>query len=225
MDWLAAVDGDEFVHFNRSLRRYLADLPDTTLAARLRPWEVLVNPKAGRKHQAEYHFKGAPEDMPGFRRFMRLAYGEHASKLFGGLLSHTSGKYFSRTGVKGLTPVIHGPFLNKDRILDIPTVPDARLLHFHAESWEDWRKHIEYRTEKGAYRASFDRGADRHDAFSAMLADGDESGLRAFFDAVQVLHPELRRQLRRNGLLFKTDLWLNEKVADVFGGNPGAHRL
>ncbi|MDR5652837.1 glycosyltransferase family 2 protein [Ruixingdingia sedimenti] len=203
VDFLAHLDVDEYLLADRPVAEVLADLPEDRLILRVEPWEAL-------------HTPGLPDDIFTARHFRRQMPGPDpalAARLFGrfapllekGMLSHTVGKCFFRTGEPRLKPNIHGARIEGERVFGGRFSPDLALLHFHAEDPARWQKGLAFRLSKGAYQFLPD--------LQAHLLAADAAEIAAFYDMVQTARPEALEALREAGLLREHDLGLRAKVA------------
>ncbi|WP_225028785.1 glycosyltransferase family 2 protein [Xinfangfangia pollutisoli] len=217
-DWIIHLDADEMVQ---------ADLPMSTLLAgvsgdvlRLAPFEALHYRKAAENGRPDHYFHGALPRLRKGRVAAKALYGRFYKAIPQGMLSHTAGKHFVRTGLSGIEMRIHAPMQDGQRAQAEDTGA-ARLLHFHGGDWDHWRAHLERRLSSGAYIAKFQRGSGEEDnLFFALqaLKDGEgEAGLRAFWEKVCTYGPD-KRILRKHDALLRCNLWLADKIAAVFGG-------
>lgn len=226
-DWIIHLDADEIVQTDRPVSAILAEAKGDVL--RLAPYEALHYAKAGVNGRPSAYFRGVLPDTRAGHAAAALAYGRFAGTLAQGMLSHTSGKHFVRVGVAGMALSIHAPFLDGKRAAATDTA-DARLLHFHGGDWDSWLANVDRRLTAGAYIAKFQKdkpgqGNLFHTLVTLQKRRG-EGGLRKFWDMVCTFGPE-KRILKKHGALWRGNLWLQAKVAALFGGdsavtNPGA---
>lgn len=218
-DWIIHIDADEMVHADGPLAPILAAVQGDVL--RLAPHEGLQYRKAAENGRPDHYFHAAlPDDRKG-RVAAKTLYGRFFRAIPLGMLSHTAGKHFVRTGVPGMAMKIHAPMLGETRA-PVAETAEARLLHFHGADWDHWLAHLDRRLSSGAYIAKFQRGTSEEDnlyyALQALKQAEGEAGLRAFWQAVCTYGPD-KRLLRKHGALFRCNLWLDAKVAAVFGGD------
>jgi FkbM family methyltransferase len=221
-EWMIHLDADEMVDADRPIASLLAEAKDDVL--RLAPYEAMHYGKAAVNGRPAYYFRGA---LPGNERGQAAAeraYGRFAGTLAAGMLSHSAGKYFVRTGLPDALLSIHAPFRGEKRAKGVE-VNGARLLHFHGYDYEEWRAHLDRRLTGGAYIAKFQKdkpGPDNlfHTLVTLQKRRG-ESGLRKFWSTVCEFGPE-KRILAKHGALHRCNLWLEAKVASVFGGDAKA---
>ncbi|WP_342706690.1 glycosyltransferase family 2 protein [Lutimaribacter saemankumensis] len=214
VDWLAHIDVDEFLWPARPLASQLAALPDTCMGARVRPAEALAGPGP------VTHFKACNPDRATRDRQTAEIWPDYGAHLNGGFLSHVAGKMIYRTGVEGLKVQIHNIWVGDDMNPGEVTLADTALLHMHAESWESFRRALDYRLEKGSYRAELKPGQKgaltMHEFFKALMAEGGEDEIRRFYDQVCTAAPETLEKLQTHGLLHSHELKLEEKRKQHF---------
>ncbi|WP_339637811.1 glycosyltransferase family 2 protein [uncultured Sulfitobacter sp.] len=215
VDWLIHMDVDEFLVAERPVGEVLAALPAAQKIARIRPMEALAGDATA--------FKAFIPNGPQRAQIVSELYPTYGEYVKGGFLSHLAGKVFVRTGMADVRLQIHNVFLNDAMIEGPEQQPGIDLAHLHAKSWPDWLAAYRYRLEKGSYRSDLapnrprDRGGlSMHELFSMIEAEGDEAGLRAFFNEVCADTPELRAILKAKGLLRLADLDLDAKVSRHF---------
>ncbi len=203
VEFVAHFDVDEFLIADVPVADILADLPEDRAILRVEPWEALHEPDLSDDIFTARQFRrGLPmDDVAAVER----VFGPFAPLLSRGMLSHTVGKCFFRTGVEGLMPNIHGARIAGERVFGGRFHPDLALLHFHAEDPERWTRGLAFRLSKGAYQFL--------PALQAHLTKADAQGIAAFYAAVQVATPEAIRLLRGAGLLRTEALGLRRKVA------------
>ncbi|MDX1785514.1 MAG: glycosyltransferase family 2 protein [Roseovarius sp.] len=218
VDWLAHIDVDEFLWPECPIAEQLADLPDTARTARMRPIEALA-PLPG-DDPTQTWFKGCAARQRVRNRQTEEIYPTFGAHLNGGFLSHVTGKIFVRTGTKGIKFRIHNAFLDGAQIPNDFDLPQTRLCHFHAPSWEGWQRAYRYRLERGSYRvglkASGSNATTMNALFSLIEAEGGEDALRAFYDEVCTASPGLRARLAEHDLLHRVSLDLDAKRARHF---------
>ncbi|SDF40015.1 glycosyltransferase family 2 protein [Sulfitobacter delicatus] len=208
VDWLIHMDVDEFLVSKQPVTDILSTLPAKQQIARIRPMEALSGDNT--------HFKAFIPNGPDRANTVAAIYPTYGPYIKGGFLSHLAGKVFVRTGLEGIRVQIHNVF-HDDKIIDGPEQqPGIDLAHLHAKSWDDWLAAYRYRHENGSYRAELapnrprDRGGlSMHELFAMIESEGGVAGLRAFFDEVCAVSPDLRSALDARGLLRRVDLNLD----------------
>lgn len=207
LDWIAHIDVDEFLIADMPIPPILSALPEDQLVLRVEPWEALHDP-------------ALPDDIFTARAFRRqIPHGEAALALYGdggdlldhGMLSHTVGKCFFRTGIKDMVGRIHGARIHGENVPGGRFHPDLALLHFHAHDPEAWLSRLPFRLAKGAYQY--------RPAMRAWLLEADPAQIRAFYERIQTARPDLLTALREGGLLREVDLGLRGKVAEMKDGH------
>lgn len=206
LDWVLHVDVDEFLIPARQTAEILSDLPPEQLVLRVEPWEALHEPDLPDDIFTARHFRRqTPKGSDGLARAL---YGEAGTLLESGMLSHTVGKCFFRTGIAEMIGRIHGA-----RIKGIPVEggafhPELALLHFHASEANDWLSRLPYRLEHGAYQY--------RPAMQAWLRQATPEARAAFYHQIQTARPELLAELDRAGLLRRETLGLRDALARRF---------
>ncbi len=201
--WMAHIDVDEFLWPEMPVGDLLDTIHPHQLMVRAEPFEALHDP-------------GLPDDIFTARQFrgpMKARHAELRREILGplaevlaeGVLSHSVGKAFFRTGIPKLTPGIHGGSIGGERIPGLPFDPRMKLLHFHAQDRARWLAALPFRLERGAYRYR----PDLHAHLNAASPDG----ITAFYDATQRVTPEQARRLAEAGRLVEVDLGLGARVA------------
>ena len=191
VEFVLHIDVDELLIADRPVADCLADLDPERAVLRVEPWEALHDPALPPGPFAARHFRRALP--PG-----SVALGPYAALLPSGMLSHTAGKCFFRTGVAGLVPNIHGARIEGERVPGGRFHPDLALLHFHAHDPAAWQAALPFRLTKGAYMFN--------PALQAHLAAADAAGVAAFYEAVQVARPEYLAALAAEGALREVTL-------------------
>ncbi|MDA7426629.1 glycosyltransferase family 2 protein [Thalassococcus lentus] len=216
LDWLGHIDVDEFILSDGRLSDRLATVPPACALARIPPAEALAS-----EDGTPCHFKLTHKQAGVPKAQLQDIYPTFGMHLYGGFLSHTSGKVFARTGIPDTRLGIHTlKYRGADATNRIK--PDGLYLaHMHAPSWDHFRNHLEFRRSKGSYRARSERPELGQAELLGFLADeeGDE-GLRAFFDEVCADTPELRKKLGQHKMLLRCELDLDAAVSRVFGTAP-----
>lgn len=206
LDWIAHIDVDEFIIADQPIPPLLADLPQDRLILRLEPWEALHDPDL-------------PEDIftaTAFRRQIQSAdpaelttlYGPQATLLEHGMLSHTVGKCFFRTGIPGMVGRIHGARLNGEVLFGGRFHPDLALLHFHAQDPKAWLGRLGFRLAKGAYQY--------RPAMQAWLQQASDTEIERFYHQIQAVNPKLLEALGTRSLLRREQLSLRQKIRARF---------
>ncbi|MGQ0566711.1 MAG: glycosyltransferase family 2 protein [Gemmobacter sp.] len=212
LPWIAHVDVDEFLLPARDIGTLLAGLHPDLAMLPMGPWEALHDP-------------ALPDDIFTANRFRKAlsgdaltalrarVFGPYAALLPKGVLSHSAGKCFFRTGIPGLEPRLHGAFFEGRRLPGGSFSPDVALLHFHAQDPAAWLDRLQFRLTRGAYQFN--------PALAEWLAAADDGAIRAFYAQVQTVSPATLATLRGAGALIEADLGLRALVRDRFPDQTG----
>ncbi|MFZ7090496.1 glycosyltransferase family 2 protein [Primorskyibacter sp. 2E233] len=204
-EWLAHIDVDEFLLPAYPISDQLSELPQNALCARVRPVEALAPGKGSAP--SDTAFKAFHLDQDARQKAAEACFPTWGPHLSGGFLSHVAGKLFFRTGLKGLNIKIHNVILDGEENPGQADLTGTELGHFHADSWDHFKRAYRFRLERGSYRAELKPQVRRgdavnlHDLFRAIEAEAGEDGLRAFFQEVCTATPELCERLEAHGLL------------------------
>lgn len=197
LPWIAHLDVDEFLWPRRLVAEVLDGVPATAAQVRCAPWEALHDPSVTQGAFPARHFRAA---IPGAgqARLRDRVFGPYAALLPQGVLSHSAGKCFFRTGIAGLEPRLHGAFMAGRRVPGGAFNPDLPLLHFHAHDPADWTAKVAFRVAKGAYQYN--------PALASYLGGATAAEISAFYDRVQVAHPQTLAALRAAGALIEAEV-------------------
>ena len=168
-------------------------------------------------------FKRAVPKGHQYHNIINRLYPNWGQHLRGGFLSHVLGKVFVRTGIANAELRIHNVHMGPTRNPGLAELPDMVLAHFHAASWEQFRRLLDYRLRKGSYRAELkpnrarDKGgANLHELISRVRSEQGDDGLRAMFDEVCTARPELISGLDARGLLVRAELQRDAAIKAEF---------
>jgi hypothetical protein len=204
LPWVAHLDVDEFLLPAAPVADVLGRLPADQPMLRLPPFEALHDPGLPDDIHAATRFRGAMQGRQ-YRDLRRAVFGDHAPLLPRGMLSHSEGKCFFRSGVPGFQARLHAGFLHGQRLDRAPDDPDLDLLHFHAQDREAWLAALPFRLTQGAYQ--FNTG------LCDYLSGSTAEEIAAFYDAVQCPGPDAVQALKAAGLLREARLGLRDRVA------------
>lgn len=224
LDWLAHIDVDEFICTDKPLVDLLNAQAGSVAAIRMWPCETMVvEDQPGLGPDLTY-CKARPAAGQSDRRLEADLYPTFGGFFKDGFISHTSGKLLARTGRADLHFGIHRILTTEKKQIADVLAPDLELCHRHVESWEKWLKIMQFRLERGSYRAELDANLDptsgrmsRNTLFTALQNNGLDD-LRAFFEEVCLATPRLRERLEAHGLLRSYTLNLSPKVQKHFPG-------
>lgn len=206
LPWVAHIDNDEFLVPDRPIGEILDEMPDDRLMLRVAPYEALSDATLSDDIFTARFFRGALKGGELTEARMQV-FGPYASIMTEGVLSHSAGKCFFRTGVRRLEPRIHGAFFARARLHGGPFHPDLALLHFHAQNFARWSARLPFRLEKGCYRT--------RPELQAYLSGCDTAELVTFHDLVQRAALEGLDLLRSLNMLRECDLGLRAKIATL----------
>ncbi len=206
LPWIAHLDVDEFLLPAAPIAEVLDRLPADQLMLRLPPFEALHDPALPDDIFTATRFRGAMQGRA-FRSLRRAVFGDYAPLLPRGMLSHSEGKCFFRSGVPGFQARLHAGFLRGERLERAPDDPELELLHFHAQDRGAWLAALPFRLTRGAYQ--FNTG------LCDYLSAATEEETAAFYQAVQTLGPEALQALDGAGLLREVSLGLRDRMAGL----------
>lgn len=202
LPWLGHVDVDEFLWPKRPVADILSSLPPDQPTLRMEPFEAMHDPDLPDDIFTARLFRGPLK--PRFAHLREAALGSFAAVLPEGHLSHTNGKSFFRTGIPGLSPRLHGAFLNGERLPGPPFDRRLPLLHFHAQDRAAWLAALPFRLTRGAYQY--------HPDLQALLSAAGPEEIAVFYDRTQILAPETAALLQGEGRLITANLSLQAGV-------------
>lgn len=209
LHWLAHIDADEFIHAPAPVSDLLSQVPAEIPNVMMAPFEALYDP-------------GLPDDIYTARRFRgplgkahpdlhKAIFGPMAEVVAKGNLGHIIGKSFGRIGFPKAKMGLHSIFVDGNRLRDT-FHPHLRILHFHAQDQEVWRRQLPFRLQNGAY------SYDTENQLRGHLQRASDAVIDDFYQTVMTLTPEKAALLEAHDLLITTDLGLREKVADLLAG-------
>jgi len=205
VDWLGHIDIDEFIWPAQPVGESLGALPVDQPMCRMEPYEAMQEP-------------GLPDDIYTARQFRAAlkprhvalrapVLGAYAGLMPEGMLSHTAGKVFFRTGIEGFSPRLHGAFLNGARVKGPELDPALNLLHFHAQDRAAWAAALPFRLTRGAYQYQ--------PLLQTWLEAASPAEIADFLNVTQVMTPEKAALLRKAGRLIEAQLDLRARLAGL----------
>ena len=203
LPWVAHIDVDEFLHPTQPIDRVLRALPQDQNLLRLPPFEALYDPAAPDDIFTSRYFRAALRGNADEAARARV-FGIYAPLLPSGVLSHSAGKCFFRTGLSRFEPRLHGAFRAGARVAGGAFCPDIALLHFHAEDPIRWKDRLHFRLTKGAYQYN--------PPLQDWLSNASAPEIDQFYDAVQTVRDDLLQRLRKETILRETHLHLRQRV-------------
>ncbi|MCT4370622.1 glycosyltransferase family 2 protein [Yangia mangrovi] len=216
VQWLGHLDVDEFLLPQRPLSELLAEVPLAAAFARIAPVEALA-PEQGlpQRFKTTHKHAGQPKAV------LQEIYPTFGAHLYGGFLSHTSGKVFARTGIPETRLGIHTLKYRGVDAVNRHRLGEIWLAHLHARSWEQFRGHLDFRRTLGSYRKSSERPEmGQAELIGFLMEKEGDAGLRALFDEVCADTPALRDRLRAHGMLLEHPFDPDAAVTRVFGALP-----
>lgn len=206
--WLAHIDVDEFILPDQPVGDLLDSISTDQLLVRMEPFEAMHDPDLPDDICTARFFRGAIRHE--FWRLRSAALGDYRTVIRDGFLSHTVGKVFFRTGIRGLSPRLHSGMLGKTRLAVPAFHPGMRLLHFHAQDRQAWLDAVPFRITRGAYVY--------RPALQEFLAIANPTEIAAFYQRTQTVSPAVALTLLEVGRAIKADLGLRSKVAALQAG-------
>ncbi|WP_146588991.1 glycosyltransferase family 2 protein [Puniceibacterium confluentis] len=218
LDWIGHIDVDELLLAETAITSALARIPPAVAVARLTPAELLASDAAADRPE---HFKLTHKAAGVPKASLQDVYPTFGLHLYGGFLSHTTGKVFARTGIPDTRLGIHTLKYKGADATNRAPLSQVFLGHLHAPSWGHFRDHFEFRRTRGSYRPRTESGRLDLSDILAFLADTEgEAGLRTLFDEVALDTPDLRARLTARGMLLTHPLDPDAAVLRVFGALP-----
>lgn len=216
LDWLGHVDVDEFLIPARPVADTLAMVPADCAFARIPPAEALAREDAD---PDVFKLTHAQAGQP--KAVLQDIYPTFGLHLYGGFLSHNSGKVFARTGIPDTRLGIHTLKYRGEDATNRAKPDGLHLAHFHAPNWQHFIDHLDFRRRQGSYRPrSTRRELGQADLLAYLTAEEGEAGLRLLFDEVCTDSPALRDRLRAHDMLIEHRFDLDGAVSRVFGDLP-----
>jgi Glycosyl transferase family 2 len=207
-DWLVHIDVDEFILADRQVADILDAAPDDDIMVRMEPFEAMHDPSLPDDIYTARVFRGAIRHA--FWRLRKPTLGRFRKVIRNGMLSHSVGKVFFRTGINRLVPRIHSVMLHGVRA----PVPDyhteMRLLHFHGQDRQAWQAAVPFRVTRGAYQFN--------PPLQAHLASASLDEIDAFYQGTQTMGPDAIAALQAVGRVITADLGLAAKVQALKDG-------
>ncbi|WGW02583.1 glycosyltransferase family 2 protein [Tropicibacter oceani] len=216
LDWLGHIDVDEFLICDTPIAQKLGHVGSQNAIARIPPAEALAPPQG-----TPSHFKLTHKQAGVKKSELQEVYPTFGLHLYGGFLSHTSGKIFARTGIADTRLGIHTLKYKGEDVTNRTKPPGLYLAHFHAPSWQHFRDHLEFRQQKGSYRPRSLRPELGQAELLKFLAEEEgDDGLRVFFDEVCADTPDLRARLAARDMLLSHSFDFDATTRRIFGALP-----
>ena len=212
-DWLCHIDVDEFLLTEQPLSSHLAAAPDTAAYARIKPVEMMASDDPW---NAQAFFKRGRNHAKRKKPDLRRVYPTYGGFVPEGFISYSGGKNITRVGLPNVRIGIHAMLHKGAKITNGFSLPDVVIGHAHAPSWDTFKRHFQFRLEKGSYRKKPNGNIVLNDILNVVMADEGDAGLRAFFDEMCAATPERLDLLAAHDMLLPWTLDLDEKVARYF---------
>jgi hypothetical protein len=206
LPWLAHIDVDEFILPQTGIPAALDAMPTDQSMLRMTPWEALHDPALPDDIFTATAFR-APLSGDRNAAARGRVFGQYAPLLPNGVLSHSAGKCFFRTGIARYEPRLHGAFRAGERVAGGPFHPQIPVLHFHAQDPGAWRARLQFRLTKGAYQYNPD--------LQSWLLAADDMAIDAFYLETQTATPGTLAKLRAEGIMMQANLNLRAKIATM----------
>lgn len=204
LPWVAHIDVDEYILPQTDIAAALDAIPTAQSMLRMPPWEALHDPALPDDIFTARHFRAA---LNGDRNADARArvFGPYAPLLSGGVLSHSAGKCFFRTGLARFEPRLHGAFRAGERVPGGPFQTNIPLLHFHAEDPARWRDRLQFRLTRGAYQYN--------PPLQDWLLAADAPAIDHFYRETQTATPATLTRLQAENALLSAQLNLRQTIA------------
>lgn len=206
LPWIAHIDVDEYILPQVNIAAALQAMPPDQSMLRMAPWEALHDPALPDDIFTARHFRGALRGARNSEARSR-AFGPYAPLLDNGVLSHSAGKCFFRTGLARFEPRLHGAFRAGSRVPGGAFCPGIALLHFHAQDPARWRDRLHFRLTRGAYQYN--------QPLQDWLLAADEAAIDRFYLETQTATPSTLARLRAEEVLLEASLNLRQKIQEV----------
>jgi hypothetical protein len=206
LPWIAHIDVDEYLLPTADIPATLAALPANQSMLRIAPYEALHDPALPDDIFTAQAFRAALNGKQNADARARM-FGPYAPLLENGVLSHSAGKCFFRTGLARFEPRLHGAFRAGARVDGGAFSPDIALLHFHAEDPTRWRDRLQFRLTRGAYQFN--------PPLQQWLLAADDAAIDRFYLETQTATPATLAKLRAENALLSAKLNLRQQIKDM----------
>lgn len=205
LPWIAHIDVDEYILPQANISAALKALPPSQPMLRMAPYEALHDPALPDDIFTATQFRAAMNGKHNAAARARV-FGQYAPLLENGVLSHSAGKCFFRTGLSRFEPRLHGAFRAGVRVPGGDFSPDIALLHFHAEDPARWRNRLHFRLTRGAYQFN--------PPLQQWLLAADDAAIDQFYAETQTASPAALARLRAENALLTAQLNLRKTLTD-----------
>lgn len=206
-DWLLNVDADEFMYVaSGDIARFLAGVPADVDAVRVETAEIVDHEGAGTVYR-----------MAMERDVARRIYQDSIG-LFGprrrGLIGHSQGKSFTRSGLQGVSLRQHWPQRAggdlKEQIAGAG--PEMALLHHIGLDYDVWRSKLAWRIRSRGFTVPLSAKIEE-----AMAAPDAEDRLRALHADLHGVDAARLDRMRKEGASLELDVSPDAVTRRVFG--------
>jgi hypothetical protein len=205
LPWIAHIDVDEYILPQADIAATLRALPPEHSMLRMAPWEALHDPTLSDDIFTARHFRAALNGQHNAAARTRV-FGDFAPLLENGVLSHSAGKCFFRTGLSRFEPRLHGAFRAGSRVPGGAFSPHIALLHFHAQDPIRWRDRLQFRLTRGAYQFN--------PPLQNWLLAADDAAIDQFYRETQTASPSTLARLRAENAVLEATLNLRQKTSE-----------
>ena len=209
-DWLLNVDADEFLYVaGGDVAGFLADIPADVETVRVETAEIVDHNGVGNVYRMAMERDAA-------RRIYQDSIG-----LFGprrqGLIGHSQGKSFTRSGLEGVSLRQHWPQRAAGGLKEqvVPAGPGAALLHHIGLDYDVWRSKLAWRIQSRGFTVPLSN------RISEALGSPDAEGrLRALHADLHGVDAARLQRMREEGACLELDLSPDALVQRVLGAFP-----
>jgi len=209
-EWVFFVDCDEYLVSDRPISAFLDDVPAAENILRIPNVEAVWGPGDNRDEHLGARWFRTATGSPIKQRALKLIYGDVYHFMGSGLLGHSAGKHFVRSGQDYQRTSPHTSVHSDGRPgkwADELLTDDVIVCHFDAMNYERWRKKFEFRFRTkstfGSVRKSRERMIDLIGDSSAL---GDAQ-LRKLFERLYCISPLQAFVLKALRLAYRREIF------------------
>jgi len=209
-DWILFIDCDEYLVSDRPISAFLDEVPASEDILRVPNIEAVWGPGDDRdEHLGARWFRQATSS-PLRRRALKLIYGDVHQFMGSGLMGHSAGKHFVRSGkdyerTNAHTSVHADGRRGKwaEELLKYEVV----VCHFDAMSYERWLKKFLFRFQT---KSTFGSVRQSRQSMIDLIGDSSELGdaqLRKLFERLYCVSPLQAFVLKGLGMIVQRDIF------------------
>jgi len=205
-DWLLNVDADEFMHVaDGDIAGFLAGVPSDVDTVRVETAEIMDHDGPGNVYRMAMERDAA-------RRIYQDSIG-----LFGprrqGLIGHSQGKSFTRSGLEGVSLRQHWP-QRQDPLNDqiVKAGAGMALLHHIGLDYDVWRAKLTWRIQSRGFTVPLSARITE-----AMEAEDAEAQLRGLHADLHAVDGDRLNRMRADGACIELDTSPDAVARRVFG--------